>query len=123
VLFVESGGEEYGIPTRVVSEIGPSGSVSVEDGREVVTRGETSYPLIRLDEALDTPERGHNGDGMLVQVRDDVRPVAVHCDRVRGQQEVVVKPFEGFIGNIPGLSGATVLGEGDVVNILDVETL
>ncbi len=123
VLFVESGGEEYGIPTRVVSEIGPSGSVSVEDGREVVTRGETSYPLIRLDEALDTPERGQNGDGMLVQVRDDVRPVAVHCDRVRGQQEVVVKPFEGFIGNIPGLSGATVLGEGDVVNILDVETL
>ncbi|MFC7115584.1 ATP-binding protein [Natronoarchaeum sp. GCM10025703] len=123
VLFVESGGEEYGIPTRVVSEIGPSGSVSVEDGREVVTRGETAYPLIRLDEALDTPERGQNGDGMLVQVRDDVRPVAVHCDRVRGQQEVVVKPFEGFIGNIPGLSGATVLGEGDVVNILDVETL
>ena len=123
VLFVESGGEEYGIPTRVVSEIGPSGAITVEDGREVVDRGESSVPLIRLDEALDTPERGQNGDGMLVQVRDDVRPVAVHCDRVRGQQEVVVKPFEGFIGNIPGLSGATVLGEGDVVNILDIETL
>ncbi|MCL9815127.1 ATP-binding protein [Natranaeroarchaeum aerophilus] len=123
VLFVESGGEEYGIPTRVVSEIGPSGAVELEDGQEVVRRGETSYPLIRLDEALETPERGQNGDGMLVQVRDDVRPVAVHCDRVRGQQEVVVKPFEGFIGDIPGLSGATVLGEGDVVNILDIETL
>lgn len=123
VLFVESGGEEYGIPTRVVSEIGPSGAVTVEDGREVVERGETSYPLIRLDEALETPERGQNGDGMLVQIRDDVRPVAVHCDQVREQQEVVVKPFEGFIGDIPGLSGATVLGEGDVVNILDVETL
>lgn len=123
VLFVESGGEEYGIPIRVVSEIGPSGAVEIEDGKEVVRRGETSYPLIRLDEALETPERGQNGDGMLVQVRDDVRPVAVHCDRVRGQQEVVVKPFEGFIGDIPGLSGATVLGEGDVVNILDIETL
>ena len=123
VLFVESGGEEYGIPTRVVSEIGPSGAVEVENGQEVVKREETSYPLIRLDEALETPERGQNGDGMLVQVRDDVRPVAVHCDRVRGQQEVVVKPFEGFIGDIPGLSGATVLGEGDVVNILDIETL
>ncbi|MFC6727360.1 ATP-binding protein, partial [Natronoarchaeum mannanilyticum] len=123
VLFVESGGEEYGIPIKVVEEIGPSGSVSTEDGREVISRGEESYPLIRLADALETPERGRNGDGMTVKVRDDVRPVALHCDRISGQQEVVVKPFEGFLGDIPGLSGATVLGEGDVVNILDVETL
>ncbi|WP_256392386.1 Hpt domain-containing protein [Natronoarchaeum rubrum] len=123
VLFVESGGEEYGIPIKVVEDIGPSGTVSTEDGREVIARGEESYPLIRLADALETPETGRNGDGMTVKVRDDVRPVALHCDQIRGQQEVVVKPFEGFLGDIPGLSGATVLGEGDVVNILDVETL
>ncbi|MFB6134337.1 MAG: chemotaxis protein CheW, partial [Halanaeroarchaeum sp.] len=64
-----------------------------------------------------------NGEGMLVKIREAERRVAIHCDEVRGQEEVVVKPFEGILSGIPGLSGAAVLGEGDVVTILDVGTL
>ncbi|NHN49550.1 chemotaxis protein CheA [Halostella sp. JP-L12] len=127
VLFVQSGDEEYGIPIKDVKDIGPVRDVETVDGREVVVRGDeedqSEYPLLRLGETLDTPGTHRNGDGMLVSIRDDVRPVALHCDEVRGQQEVVVKPYEGVLGDVPGLSGATVLGEGDVVNILDVESL
>jgi two-component system chemotaxis sensor kinase CheA len=60
---------------------------------------------------------------MLVTVETDVRQAAIRCENVRGQQEVVVKPFEGLMSGIPGLSGVAVLGAGEVVNILDVETL
>ena len=126
VLFVKSGDEEYGIPIKDVEDIGPVRGVETVDGREVVVRGDeegSESPLVRLGETLDTPGTHRNGDGMLVSVRDDVRPVALHCDEVRGQQEVVVKPYEGVLGDVPGMSGATVLGEGDVVNILDVESL
>jgi two-component system chemotaxis sensor kinase CheA len=123
VLFVQSGDEEYGIPIKNVQEIGPVGEIETVDGEEIVRRDESEYPLIRLNEALDTPSNRHNDDGMLVRIRDEIRPVAIKCDQVRGQQEVVVKPYEGVLGDIPGLSGATVLGEGDVVNILDVESL
>ena len=126
VLFVKSGDEEYGIPIKDVKDIGPVRGVETVDGREVVVRGdeeESEFPLVRLGETLDTPGTHRNGDGMLVSIRDDVRPVALHCDEVRGQQEVVVKPYEGVLGDVPGMSGATVLGEGDVVNILDVESL
>ena len=65
-----------------------------------------------------------NGDGgMLVRIREETRPVALHCDEVLHQEEVVVKPLEGILSGIPGLSGTAVLGDGDVVTILDVETL
>ncbi|MFW5938339.1 MAG: chemotaxis protein CheA [Halanaeroarchaeum sp.] len=123
VLFVESGGEEYGIPIKSVDEISRMRPVKQVDGEEVVTYGDTVYPLVRLGDALDVPGRTKNGEGMLVKVRESERKVAIHCDEVRGQEEVVVKPFEGILSGIPGLSGAAVLGEGDVVTILDVATL
>ncbi|MFC4406204.1 ATP-binding protein [Haloarchaeobius iranensis] len=123
VMFVTSGDEEFGVPVKDIQDIGDAADITVEDGQEVVRDGDRTYPLVRLNEALETPGRARNGDGMLLRIRDEVRPVAVHCDQVRGQQEVVVKPFEGVLGGIPGLSGATVLGEGEVVNILDVKTL
>jgi len=123
VLFVESGGEEYGIPIKTVDEISRMKPVKTVDGEEVITYDETVYPLVRLGDALNVPEETREDDGMLVRIRDTERQVAVHCDDVRGQEEVVVKPFEGILSGIPGLSGAAVLGEGDVVTILDVSTL
>ncbi|MBS3759999.1 chemotaxis protein CheA [Halodesulfurarchaeum sp.] len=123
VLFVRSGGEEYGIPIKTVDEISRMRSLKRVDGEEVVTYDDTVYPLVRLGDALKVPAETTNGDGMLVKIRDTERQVAIHCDEVRGQEEVVVKPFEGILSGIPGLSGAAVLGEGDVVTILDVATL
>ena len=123
VLFVESGGEEYGIPIKSVDEISRMQSLQRVDGEEVITDDDTVYPLVRLGDALNVPGETKNGDGMLVKIRETERQVSIHCDAVRGQEEVVVKPFEGILGGIPGLSGAAVLGEGDVVPILDVATL
>ncbi|WP_435063435.1 ATP-binding protein [Halobaculum sp. EA56] len=69
-------------------------------------------------------DRGGDGeDGMLLRINEEKRPVALHCDDVLHQEEVVVKPLEGILSGIPGLSGTAVLGDGDVVSILDVETL
>ena len=123
VLFVESGGEEYGIPVKNVDEISQAAAIESVNGEDVLTFGDSVYPIINLTEALETPGPSANGSGMLVRMNDEVRQVALHCDEVLRQEEVVVKPFEGLLSGIPGLSGAAVLGEGDVVTILDVETL
>jgi two-component system chemotaxis sensor kinase CheA len=125
VLFVECGDEEFGVPTKVVRDIGSAAAVEQHDDHEVVrTDDGDETPLVRLGEALGSPSSARaDGGGMLLHVRTDVRDVALHCDRVQGQQEVVVKPYDDVLGGIPGLSGATVLGEGEVVNILDVKTL
>jgi len=123
VLFIESGGEEYGVPVNSVDEITRMGATETVDGEPVLTHDDRVYPVVELGEALETPGPHANGDGMLLRVNDDVRQVALHCDSVSRQEEVVIKPYEGLLSGIPGLSGAAVLGEGNVVNILDVETL
>ena len=123
VLFVGVGDEEYGIPIKNIDEISRLNGVKTIEGEEVITHDDSVYPLIRLGAALDVPGAESNGDGMLVRINEDERQVAIHCDAVSRQEEVVVKPFEGILSGIPGISGAAVLGEGDVVTILDVETL
>ncbi|WP_137289653.1 Hpt domain-containing protein [Natronorubrum halophilum] len=123
ILFIESGGEEFGVPTKTVLDIEPADRLETVDGERVLADANDEYPVIELDDALETPRAGATDDGMVVRIRGEVRPVALHCDHVHGQQEVVVKPFEGFMSDIPGLSGATVRGRGEVVNILDVTTL
>jgi len=62
-------------------------------------------------------------DGMLVRIREETRQVALHCDGVLDQEEVVVKPLDGPLSGTPGLSGTAVLGDGDVVAVLDVVSL
>ena len=62
-------------------------------------------------------------DGMLVRIRESVRPVALRCDSFSDQEEVVVKPLEGSLSGIPGLSGTAILGDGNIVPILDVVSL
>ncbi len=62
-------------------------------------------------------------EGMLVRIREDTRTVALHCDGVLDQEEVVVKPLDGPLSGTPGLSGTAVLGDGDVVAVLDVVSL
>lgn len=123
VLFVESGDEEYGVPIKNVDEIARLDGLKTVEGEEVITHDDVVYPIIRLGDALNVPGATKNGDGMLVRIKESERQVAIHCDAVSRQEEVVVKPFEGILSGIPGLSGAAVLGEGDVVTILDVETL
>ena len=123
VLFVESGGEQFGVPVKVIDDIADAALVGRSDDGLVYDAGDEALPVIELGEAMGAAGTGANGDGMVVRIRGDVREVALHCDDVQGRQEVVVKPFEGFIRDVPGLSGATVRGRGEVVTILDVTTL
>ena len=62
-------------------------------------------------------------EGMLVRIRESERQTALRCDAVNSQEEVVVKPLEGILSGTPGLSGTAVLGDGNIVHILDVVTL
>ncbi|MFB6308635.1 MAG: chemotaxis protein CheA [Haloarculaceae archaeon] len=123
VLFVEVGDEEYGIPLKNVDEITRSDQIKRVNGREVIKHNDDIYPIIHLGEAFDVDARTKNGDGMLVRIRESERQVALHCDSVNSQEEVVVKPLEGILSGTPGLSGTAVLGDGNIVHILDVVTL
>ena len=123
VLFVQVGEEQYGIPIKNVDEITRAEVARTINGSEVIKHNEEIYPIVHLSDAFDVPGEHANGDGMLVRVRESERKIALHCDAVNSQEEVVVKPLEGLLSGTPGLSGTAVLGDGNIVHILDVVTL
>jgi two-component system chemotaxis sensor kinase CheA len=138
VLFVEVEGQEYGVPVKNIAEVSRADAIEVAHGDEVVDHDGDVYPVVRLREALQTGRsagavadggvadgavrtRGAGSKhGMLLRVRDEKRSAVLHCDRVVDQEEVVVKPLEGVLSGVEGISGTAVLGDGDVVPILDV---
>jgi two-component system chemotaxis sensor kinase CheA len=123
VLFVQVGEEQYGIPIKNVDEITRATVAKTINGSEVIKHNDEIYPIVHLNEAFEVPGRTKNGDGMLVRIRESERKIALHCDSVESQEEVVVKPLEGILSGTPGLSGTAVLGDGNIVHILDVVTL
>lgn len=123
VLFVEVGGREYGLPLKDIDEITRLTGTKQVLENEVIDHDDTIYPVIDLHETLAQGRIESNGDGMLIRIREAERPVALACDGVRHQEEVVIKPFEGGLRDTPGLSGTAVIGDGNVVPIIDVETL
>ncbi|KAB1188708.1 MULTISPECIES: chemotaxis protein CheA [Haloferax] len=122
VLFVQVDDREFGVPIKYIDEISRRERVQSVNGAEVIVHEDTIFPLIRLREALeiDAPELDH---GMVVRIRPDDRQVALHCDGVTKQEEVVVTPLQGPLSGVDGLSGTAVIGDGNVIPILDVSTL
>ncbi|MFB6281157.1 MAG: ATP-binding protein [Haloferacaceae archaeon] len=133
VLFVTVEGREYGIPIKNIEEVSREFAVETIRGREVVSHDDDAYPVIDLSEALATDDHradraaaatdGGRTEEMYIRIRDDVRRVVLRCGRVTQQEEVVIKPFQGRLSDTDGLSGTAVIGDGNVVPIIDVTTL
>ena len=60
---------------------------------------------------------------ILIVVQYQKRKCCIPVDVVEGKQEVVVKPLSSFIGNTRGVSGVTILGDGGVIPVIDVNTI
>ncbi|WP_122089596.1 chemotaxis protein CheA [Halalkalicoccus subterraneus] len=121
VLFVAVGEESYGIPIRAVDEIGRADGIRTINGEDVIEHDGEIYPVIELRETLDV--EGTDPGEMLVRVRRTERAVALRCDDVCRQEEVLVKPLDGDLGSTAGVGGTAVLGDGETVPILDVRGL
>ena len=103
---------------------GPDAVNRIGAGAEVFRfRGEY-IPVVRLHEffGIETEVRDL-GAGLMVVVADVHRRIALFAEELVGQQQVVIKSLETNFAQIPGLSGATILGDGAVAMILDIPAL
>ena len=98
------------------------------DGNEMILfRGEC-FSIVRLHELFGVSTDIRNfEDGIMIMIEDDGRMSAVFADKMVGEQQAVVKPIPAFIteriGNIHGISGCTLLGDGSISLIIDVKSL
>lgn len=80
--------------------------------------------MIRLDKLLDfTPEEEEPEDLTVVIVKKGEKFAGLIVDNLIGQQEIVIKSLGKYIDSTKLISGATILGDGEVALILDVNTL
>ena len=123
VLLVQVVHETYAIPVsqvRATLDCPPDRMRSV-DGQDVLVRGEEQIPLIHLRTVLGLPE--FPGKSLAVLVASKERQIGLLVDGILEYREVVVKTFRSPLRGLKGLGGMTILGDGAVVPILDLETL
>ncbi len=122
-LLVRLDQEVFIIPLLSVIE---SVSVQAKDIRPIIGMGEVIslrgevVSLLRLHKLLGMPRASHDENGLIVIVEDQGRRVALLVDELVGQQQVVIKNLESNFRKVPGVGGATILGDGRVALILDI---
>ncbi|QXG74259.1 chemotaxis protein CheA [Modestobacter sp. L9-4] len=128
-LTIECAGDRYAIPQISLQELvaldAEKASAAVEEvgGASVYRlRGEL-LPLVRLADVLGLPSDRHDGHVVIAVLRSEGRRFGLVVDRVINTEEIVVKAVSSQLKAIGLYSGATVLGDGAVALILDVQAL
>jgi two-component system, chemotaxis family, sensor kinase CheA len=129
-MIVGVGEEQYIVPLEFVAEALMPGA---HDIRKVVgkpslvaVRGE-HLPIVRLEDVVELPapqpgETFQRPEPLCLVVEVDNRRAALLVDSLIGQQQLVVKSLESNLHAVPGVAGATILGDGRVALILDVSS-
>jgi two-component system chemotaxis sensor kinase CheA len=123
-LLVRAGGHTFAVPLASVDEtlrLRPDQLKTIHDQEIVQVRGQV-LPLFRLSRLFDMPgEVAHHLPTVIVS--DGERSLGLVVDALVGQQDVVVKSLGDYLGQVSGIGGATILGDGRVALILDIPTL
>ena len=121
-LVVTVAGQPYAVPQTAVREVvgvEPAALTRMENNELLAHRGGV-VPLVRLADVFGA---GRAAGPVVALVVGDGAPVALAADRVLGLREVVVRPLADPLVQVPGVAGATELGDGRAVLILDAAGL
>ena len=125
-LMVEIRDEKYAIALGSISNIEdiPVEDIKYVQAQEVIHLRGNVIPLIRLDNVLDVEPKEEEEERLtVVIVNKGDKQAGLVVDNLIGQQEIVIKSLGNYINNSKIISGATILGDGEVALILDVNTL
>jgi two-component system chemotaxis sensor kinase CheA len=124
-LLVSAGGQRFAIPLGGVREtlaVAPE-EIQQSAGRELLNLRGDALPVCRLVRAFGlAPVDATRKQFAVVLGIGDVR-VALLVDSLDGQQDAVIKPVQGPVPTVRGVAGATELGDGSTLLVLDVSAL
>ena len=125
-LMVKLGDEKYAISLGSIETIEdiPVSDIKYVHAKEVIHLRGNVIPLIRLRDLLDVPGEPEESENItVVVVRKGDKQAGLVVDSLIGQMEIVIKSLGKYINNNKTISGATILGDGEVALILDANTL
>jgi len=125
-LMVIVGDEKYAISLgsiQTIEDISQS-DIKLVQNKEVIQLRGTVIPIIRLSDVVDATSSKSPEDNMVVViVKKGDRLAGLVVDELIGQQEIVIKSLGKYISKCKFISGATILGDGEVALILDANAL
>lgn len=125
-LMVVVGGEKYAISLgciQTIEDILPS-EIKTVQGKEVINLRGSVIPIVRLSQELDIESTNSPDDSMVVViVKKGDRLAGLVVDELIGQLEIVIKPLGKYINKSKIISGATILGDGEIALILDANAM
>ncbi|TAJ32133.1 MAG: chemotaxis protein CheA [Nitrospirae bacterium] len=124
-LLVEVEKATFAIPLGSVVEAVKITRADIKtiNGREVLNLRERVLPLLRLTDEFEIQPDAERDKFYVVVAGMGEKQVGVVVDRLRSQEEVVIKSMGDYLTNLKGIAGATITGEGKVVLILDIAEL
>ncbi len=127
-MVIKVGGETYVLPMSAIVECLRPARADIHNlmgGRGMLRLRGNLVPLVHLGDILDLGLAADESDERVVIITDagDGARFGMIVDELCGHQQVVVKSMEESYGAVPGVAGATILGNGRVALILDVEKL
>lgn len=125
-LMVTVGGEKYAISLgsiQTIEDIKPEEIKLVQNSEVINLRG-TVIPIIRLSNVLEIESLKKPDENMVVViVKKGEKLAGLVVDELMGQQEIVIKSLGKYINKCKFISGATILGDGEIALILDANAL
>jgi len=106
--------ESIRIRTDEIHEIGAG---------EVINLRDRLLPIRRLDRFFNMPHQEQREQEYIVVVGSGEKRGGLVVDRLLGQQEIVIKALDDYLGDLPGISGGTVLGDGSISMIIDTGSI
>ncbi|EOC99728.1 chemotaxis protein CheA [Caldisalinibacter kiritimatiensis] len=126
-LLVKLENETFAIPLSSIKEISPIMSKDIRkvQGQEIILFRNKTLPIIRLNELLGLNSNTENQKEELITVivKKGDKEAGLIIDDLIGQQEIVIKSLGKYLNGIKYLAGATILGNGEISLILDINSL
>jgi two-component system chemotaxis sensor kinase CheA len=125
VLLVNTANQTMAIPGRYVAElveVSPNEYQTVKGRTAILLRG-NFLPIVRLEEVLGYPPAEKQSHRYVVVLSDGQRTLGVSVQEFVGRQELFTKDIHPRLAALPGVGGASILGDGRVVLILDAAAL
>jgi len=123
-LILTSGGQKYAMPQPMVSEVLmiETDSITQIENNELIPYRKGVLPVIRLSEYFNLPDLS-NGKSQVLVIGAGQKAVGIMVDKVLSLREIVVRSLSDPYVQVDGVSGATELGDGKALLILDTSSL
>jgi len=126
-MLIRIGNTRYAIPILLIQQSfqPEKNQITITmDGQEVVKVRNELFPIIRLHEMFKIkPDSEELNKGILIMVEINNKRGCLFADEILGQQQIVIKGLDNYIGDIEGIMGCMILGSGEIGLILDVDAI